>query len=111
LNESLDKTPQTKKTAPWAVFVSPAKSWLVANHDAAAINAADPMLSSAAARSSSFYDHGARNDNNFPAVRAASAFGSTMKAGTAATFHLDDHAVRTLAGCQWRGLRGASRYS
>ena len=104
------KTRQPNKTtAPWAVFVSLAKSRLVANHDAAAVNATDPMLSPAAARSSSFYDHSAWNDNNFPAVGAASAFGSTMKAGTAATFDLDDHAIRTLTRCKRRSLRDPSR--
>jgi hypothetical protein len=83
---------------------------LVANHHAAAVNATDPMPSSATARSSSFYDHsGAWNDNDFPAVRAASAFGSAMKASTAATLYLDDHAVRTLAGGKRRSLRDTSR--
>jgi hypothetical protein len=84
---------------------------LVANHHAAAVNATDPMLSSATARSSSFYDHsGAWNDNDFSAVRTASAFGSAMKASTAAPLYLDDHAVRTLAGGKRRSLRGTCRY-
>jgi hypothetical protein len=84
----------------------------VANHNAAALNATNPMLSPAAARSASpLDDHGARNDNDLPAVHAASAFGAPVHAGTAATLYLDDHAVRTLAWCKRRSLREASRYS
>jgi hypothetical protein len=84
----------------------------VANHDAAAFNAAHPMLTSAAARSSSrLYDHGAWNNNDFPAIRTASAGRSTVKADTAASLYLDDHAVRTLARRQRHSLCDASRYA
>jgi hypothetical protein len=84
---------------------------LVANHDAAAFNAANPMLASATAGSRSLDDDGARNDNHFPAaIQAASTFRSPMLTRTAATLYSNDHAVRTLAGRKRRSLRDASRY-
>src|SRR3984957_20831273 len=110
-NQSFAKTQHQTKRPPPGRSSCHWRSRLVANHDAAAVDTTDPMLTSATARSSSFYHHGARNDDDFPAVGTAAAFRSAMKTSTAATFHLDDHAVRTLAGRQRRGLRGASRYS
>jgi hypothetical protein len=83
---------------------------LVANHDAAAVDAANPMLSSAAARSWTRDDHGsAWNDDDFGAVRAASAVGPAMKAETAAPGYLNDHAVRALVRCKRHGLHRSAR--
>jgi hypothetical protein len=71
----------------------------VADHDAAAVNATNPMPSCAAARSvSRFYHHDSRSDHDIAAVWPASTFGPAMKTETAAALYLDNRAVRGLAG-------------
>jgi hypothetical protein len=84
---------------------------LVANHRAAAVRGTNSMPSHATARSCARrHDDGAWNDHDgSAAVRAAATIGSAMKAGTAATRHLDNHAVRSLDRRKRHRLRAASR--
>jgi hypothetical protein len=105
------KTDQNKRPPEGGLDVMRKVARLVANHSAAAVRKTSPMPSHASARSGTGCDDdGSGNDNDgFVAVGAACAIEHTMKAATAATLHLDDHAGWRLAGCKRHRLRGASR--